>query len=171
MSTILEAFQPIAKIANSYEETIVSMSSEAFGKFKKATPGDVVGLFKTANAVDLVWAGYICSKATSVINGDKVNLTYREIKPYLEAIRQFRSQITIHASSVMMIAELITWDNQVVEAVPVLDRQLSTIKNALVKALDDSVTKDPAKVAQLRLDIMELLPKVFGVEAGVLQNA
>lgn len=144
------------------------MSAKAFADYPLANVGDVAGLFKTKSAVDLVWAGYICSKAT---NAQGTHLSYAEVKPYLEAIRQFRSQITIHDSSVMMIAELITWDAQVVEADVVLDRQLSTIKNALVKALDETVTKDPAKVAQLRLDILELLPKVFAVEAGVLQNA
>jgi len=147
------------------------MSADAFRAYPLANVGDVAGLFKTKAAVDLVWAGYICSKASSVIDGEIKHLSFTEVKPYLEAIRQFRSKITIHDSSVMMIAELITWDAQVIEADVVLDRQLSTIKNALVKALDETVTKDPAKVAQLRLDILELLPKVFAVEAKALTLA
>ena len=165
MSTILEAFKPIAKIANSFEETIVSLSTDAFKQYPNATVGDVAGLFTKSSSVDLVFAGYLCSKAT---NAGGVNLSYSEIKPYIEAIKQFRNKITIHTSSVMMIAELITWDAQVVEPVPVLDRQLSTIKNALVKSLDETVTKDPAKVALLRAEIMELLPKVFANSAELV---
>jgi hypothetical protein len=171
MSTVLEAFKPIAEIANSYEGTIVTMSAEAFRDFPLATVGDVAGLFKKSSAVDLVFAGYICSKASNA-NGE--HLTYGEIKSYLDAVKQFRSQITIHTSSVMMIAELITWDAQVVEPVPVLDRQLSTTKNCLVKALDETVTKDPAKVASDLQAILELLPRLvakLGIDSQTLVSA
>ena len=165
MSTILEAFKPIAAIANSFEETIATLSAEAFKQYPNATVGDVAGLFTKSSSVNLVFAGYLCSRAT---NAEGVNLTYSEIKAYLEAINQFRSKITVHTSSVMMIAELITWDAQVVEPVPVLDRVLSSIKNGLVKSLDETVTKDPAKVALLRAEIMELLPMVFANSAELV---
>lgn len=162
MSTVLEAFKPIAKIANSLEETIVTMSTEAFKQYPNATVGDVAGLFTKASSVDLVFAGYLCSKAT---NAEGDNLAYSDIKQFMEAIKQFRTKITIHTSSVMMIAELMTWNAQVVKPVPVLDNVLSSIKNGLVKSLDKTVTQDPAKVALLRAEIMELLPKVFATPA------
>ena len=165
MSTVLEAFKPIAEIANSVEETIVTMSTEAFKQYPNATVGDVAGLFTKSSSINLVFAGYLCSKAT---NAKGVNLTYSEIKAYIEAIKQFRTQINVHTSSVMMIAELITWDAQVVEPVPVLDSVYSRIKNALVISLDETVTKDPAKVALLRAEIMELLPKVFANSAELI---
>lgn len=164
MSTVLEAFKPIAKIANSFEETIITQSAVAFGQFPDAQPADVLGLFNKASAVPLVWAGYISARC---------NLTYGEVKPFVEAIGQFRSQINLHPDNkVMMIAELLTWDSQVVTPVPTLDRQLSAILGALTKMEEGTVTKDPAKVALLRMKINDKIGILSSSESvPVLQNA
>jgi hypothetical protein len=109
----------------------------------------------------LVWAGYISAKS---------GLSYKEIKPYLAGISQFHADITIHENSVQMLAELIVTQSRVEEPTPVLDRQLSTIKNALLKIKEGTVTNDSEKVAVLRLEVMDLL-SVLNSRVDELINA
>lgn len=161
MSTILEAFKPIVEIANSFEETIVTMSDTAFKQFPDAVPADVLGLFTKRSAVRLVWAGYIMSQS---------GLTFSEVKPWLEAISQFYSELTIHTDKAQMLVELMLADGKVTEPVAVLDTKLASIANALKAIKEGTITKDSKRVAELRLEILDLLP-ILSVSEPVLQNA
>ena len=161
MSTVTQVFAPIAEIANSFEETISTKSATAFKQFPDAVPADVLGLFTKRAAVPLVWAGYIMSQS---------GLTFSEVKPYLEAIAQFYSELTIHTDKAQMLVELFLADSKVTEPVAVLDKKLATIANALKAIKEGTITKDSKRVAELRLEILDLLP-ILSVSEPVLQNA
>ena len=161
MSTVQQVFAPIAEIANSHDEVISTQSATAFKQFPDAVPADVLGLFTKRAAVPLVWAGYIMSQS---------DLTFSEVKPYLDGISQFYSELTIHTDKTQMLAELILADSKVTEPVAVLDAKLASIASALKAIKDGTITKDSKRVAELRLEIMDLLP-ILSISEPVLQNA